>query len=123
MSIAHDIAEYLEDNSIGTVGTDIFSNETVLTTDNVIGIFDLPGPEDYTADISDSSFQVLIRNTSQATAHTKADSIRALLHDFDGTIEGNSYLAIYCSSVPNPIGRDESNRYRLTMTFRVVRAY
>jgi len=124
MSIAHDIGEYLEDQSIGTVGTDMFINELSSTTGNCIGVYDGPGNFEDSVNVSDGSVEIIVRNSSQATAHTKIDSIiTALNYVHKTTIESHSYLYIKCTQTPFPLGRDENNNYKVKTSFRVVRAY
>ena len=80
-----DIGAYLQSSGIGTLGTDIFYNESDALTPNCITLSGGAGPGAETTLSGDMQLYkpelgVLVRNSSDATANSKALSIYNLLH-------------------------------------------
>jgi hypothetical protein len=127
MSMPSDVAEYLEDNSIGTVGTDIFIQFTPETPHNAISVFQYSGwPPLTVAGFTRPGLQVKVRNTNAATAITKMEAIIALLHDKgELTLEGTRYPYIEMAQTWFPLGWEEvvgGRRFTVACNFNVVMA-
>lgn len=121
MNIISDIGEYLEDQSVGAVGTSIFLSKTVDTPDNVICIFDNPShqPDRYIP-TAVPDFQVYVRNKSYTAGKTKADSIMDLLHQKANVelISGSNYFYyIMADTEVMFIGRDDKGRCEFSVNF------
>lgn len=119
-----DIATYLEANSIGTVGTDLFKGDMPETPDNCVALFEYAGePPEVATDIEYPGLQVRVRNTSYSAARVKIDAVYALLHTLaNTTLSGTKYLSIFAvQSSPVPLGRDSSNRVDLAQNYKVTK--
>jgi hypothetical protein len=117
--LATDIAEYLEDQSIGTVGTDIFVGQMPDTTSNAIAIYEYAGtPPECVGHVENPRLVVRVRNTIYANARSKARDILYALHTkADSTIESHSYLYIRAVGSINYLGRDAENRVLFSIDF------
>lgn len=123
MPVAHDIAEYLEDQTIGTVGTDIFVGIMPNTPDDCIVIWPYAGqPPDIIWDGEYPSINVKVRNTAQDTGWTKIYSIMKALHKLTNTtIESTLYHRIEAMGSPAYLERDQNNRYIFNINFSIIK--
>jgi hypothetical protein len=122
MTIIEQVAQYLEDNSVGTVGTDIFLGFHPDSPNNSIAILDTGGatPDIDLTDIQSPTFQIIVRNTDHETGKTKVDTIRGLLHNkYNSTlISGQNYFySINLVAEGGHVGRDNVNRDMFSMNF------
>lgn len=115
-----DIIDYLEDNSLGTVGTNLFSGYFT-DDDNIVGAFDTGG-EAPNADVTalhHPTFQIIVVNTDFDTGYTKFSAIRDLLHGIrNTTIGGHYYYYILAISEGGHIGKDEVGRHQFSANFQ-----
>ena len=123
MPTASDIAEYLEDQSQGTVGTDIFVNYTPPSVGNVITVTETPGqPPELAIDMDHPGLQIMVRNAAQATAKTKIETIFGLLHLLTNTvIEGNLYYFIEATGSVMPLGQDDKRRFIYAQNYQIMK--
>lgn len=119
-----DIADYLEDEGLGTVGTTIFKSHLPdLDNDtSVIGVFDTGGvtPDPYLP-TKYPTFQVFIRASSYAAGRTLLDNVRSSLHQQQNVelITGNTYFYyILAQSEGGHLGRNERGQDEFSMNFR-----
>lgn len=119
--VAKEIAEYLEDSSIGTVGTDIFVDMLPDLANDVIMIYSTGGQvPDIDLPIGSPNFEVLVRSNSAETAYAKITSIVNLLHQkYNITLVtgGNYYYSILLLGEINALGRDEKGRIEYSVNF------
>jgi hypothetical protein len=111
-----ELAEYLEDQSVGTVGADLFAGTMPAGVVNAIGITQYPGaPPELTCGsdgwtMEVSRLQVRVRNADEATALSKAkDAAEALTKVANQTIESVRYRAVTVLQSPGLLERDASN--------------
>jgi len=130
-SVAYDVADMLAAESLSLVeGTNMFINHAPDgqgVQDNIISIFDTPGgppqltftdDEDYYYD----SFNIRVRNRSQATAYTLAANIMTALHGrAQETWNGTLYSLIRCVNTPALLSWDNNNRCLWTINFECQR--
>lgn len=132
MSMLDDIAEYLEDQNIGTVAVDIFCDYMPETPDAVIAIFDYPSvPPQHT--MGDSGpvlqhhrLQVLVRGAEGGTGTVAArDQARAiydlLVTQVGTTINNKLYVDIAAVEEPHLLDRDSSQRATYAVNFDVTK--
>lgn len=106
-----DIGTYLQTNSIGTVGTDIFYSKLDLSI-NCISLNPYQGSNKLKIvtgqrDPQQINLSIIVRNSSNYTAKTKADSIYELLCDIYNTIIGTTkFLYIQAKSPPGLVSSD-----------------
>lgn len=115
------IVDYLEDHSVGTVGTDLFEGYLPNDPDSCVCVIDTGGLEpDVYIPTFRPTFQISIRNTSYATGRTKLDTIRDLLHrKQNATLVGSGEYFFYISANSNggSTGVDEQGRYLFSINF------
>jgi hypothetical protein len=127
MSVAFDIATYLEAGGKGVVGTDIGVNGFMDKANNEIAVFKFSGQPDDTAHGSAIAFehprvQVQVRNLSSRAAETLCDAIYTYLRGkMDLTINSHTYQLILASGTPALLGRDEQNRTTFIAEFTIQR--
>lgn len=116
-----DIADYLEDQSIGTVATDIFVGYTPSTPDSCITVLDTGGsqPDPYLP-TKEPTFQILIRSLDYDAGKTKLDLIRTALHQkANFTPAGSNYCYfILAMSEGGHIGRDDNGFDLFSINFQ-----
>jgi len=123
MSVISDVAQYLDDQSIGTLGTDLFySYIPDNSTAPVIMVRDTGGPEpdQYIGDIKTPTFQVFIRSADYATGKDLLQQIRDLLHPTYNTylVGGGVYFRrIHAQSEGGHIGRNEAGMDEFSINF------
>jgi hypothetical protein len=76
MTLIKEFAEWLEDQSVGTVGTDMFISTLPEDVDDCIGLYETggPPPNEYVP-IEQPSVQALVRNQSYSAGRAIAESI------------------------------------------------
>ena len=119
--MAKDIAEYLEDATIGTVGSSIFVGMMPDTANNVIAVYEYGGnPPEVVGDIENPRLTIRVRNSTYANGLAKARDVLNALHTVNNTtIEGHSYLYIRAVGSVNSLGRDAKDRYTFSLDFIV----
>jgi len=132
MSVVKDIADFLEDNSIGTVGTNIFCADMPDTPNDLVCLFEYAGnPPMLNEDIDQPGVQVRARNTDYETARAKLQTIQNLLMRvgytedatyFDGmTINSTRYLRITPAQGITSLGVDAKNRADMVQNFYIIK--
>lgn len=122
MIFVDQVAEYLEDQGLGTVSTDIFVGRLPASPDSCIAVINTGGTSP-SIDIPDKTptFQVLVRNTSYEAGENKLAAVRAALHQFQNStlVTGQTYVYyIYAISEGGHIGLDESGRDEFSINFQ-----
>ena len=112
-----ELAEYLEDEAVGTVGSDLFAGELPAGVANGMVLTQYPGaPPELTCGstgwtLEMPRLQFRVRNTSEATAMTNAKlAAAALTKVANQTIEGVYYRAVTVLQSPGLLYRDENDR-------------
>lgn len=119
-----DIALYLQQKGIGTIGTDIFKGQLPATPDNAIALFEYAGePQDLTdANLEYPGLQVLVRNKSYASGRQKIEQLKNDLHGItETTINNVRYLLIQAKQSPFFLERDENGRAIFVVNFRIIK--
>ena len=115
--VISDIAAYLATGGYGTVGTNIFIEELQDQPDNQIVVFGSGGRTIQSTDGHTvvSYFDVHVRNTSKATARSKAIEIRDYLGSKKAT--ANRQAITLQPPVIEYFGKDSMNRHRYGVFF------
>lgn len=118
-----DIAQYLQSNGIGVLGTDIFLGQLPASSDNVIAVFEYAGePPDLHSNIEYPGLQIMVRNKSYDAGRQKIEQIRNVLHGVTETVINlHRYLLIRANQSPAFLQRDENNRAIFVCNFRVIK--
>ena len=129
-SSADDIAEYLEDQSIGTVGTNVFVGKMPPTPDLAMALFNYAGqpPDKVADDYETQGLQIKIRGATLTAgwdaAWVKANAIFEALHGLtNATIETKAYHYIFATGSPAQMGFDELERPLFVINFMVIKAF
>jgi hypothetical protein len=121
MTTAVDIAIHLEDNAFGTTDAPsptIFIGYLPDTPDDCIAVYDTPGRPSELHGLDQPNFQIVVRNSSYASAATIIKNIQDLLQfTTNTTINGTFYLNIYNLQSPFSAGRDEKSRVELKQNY------
>jgi hypothetical protein len=121
--IALQIAEYLEDNSIGVVGSGIFAEFLPDAPDNAVVIFSTGGITESSSAVlgyDKPTVQVRVRNTSQLAAYTAASVIYSLLQGARNFTLPDGTLVTTIQALqthPVNIGRDAKQRCEYTQNY------
>ena len=124
MAVDHDIAEYLEDQGIGTVGTDIFRGGNPPKVVNVTILTAYAGrPQDKSCAVEYPHLQVMVRNSVYSTGYDLSMTIKDELQRLgETTIEVVRYLAIYSlQSAPSYLGKDEGGNHIFTINYEIFK--
>lgn len=122
MPLAGEIGAYLEAQSIGVVGTDIFLTRLPDTPDTVIAIIPYPGPEPENTLQTPNAwiyprFQVLVRHSDYEPAYAKALSIFQLLNFGGAILSGVRYMRCRPLQSEQLVDRDANERTILRMNY------
>lgn len=128
--LINEIADYLESQSIGTVGTDIFVNrfpdERGQTYNNIVVIHQTAGLEpSMEGPLHQRGYQIIVRNVSLEQAIGKAENILNLLHtdqsnaniDTELTVGGTKLFFGRALQDPYNLGQDEKQRYEVVCNY------
>ena len=123
MPLLEDVAEYLEDATIGTVGTDIFINQMPDGVDNCISLHATRGkPPEIVWDAEFPGLFIRVRNTDPAASNAKANDVMMALHKLTNvTMEITPYYFITADGSPEGLGMDDKKRYIYTVQFSVIK--
>lgn len=121
MILIEQVGQYLEDQGVGTVGTNIFLGYQPETPDNCVAVI-LTAGSTPSIDIptKEPRFQILIRNTNHETGNNKLNTIRDLLHQFKNSelVSGQTYFYyIFAVNEGGTIGRDPNGRDEWSINF------
>lgn len=118
--LADDIAQYINDNAIGVLGTNLFEGNLPDTPDNAIVVIETGGTQpDRDLPLRSPTFQVYIRNVSYSSGRTKLEAVRALLHQLSNkTIGGTYFYYILAISEGGHVGRDDNSRDLFSINFQ-----
>lgn len=121
MSVISEVAEYLEDNGVGTRGTDLFYSYLPGQAGTATAILDSGGPKpDESIPTKSPTFQVLVRAADYDTGKSKLDTIRGLLHQKRNVqlVSGGIYFYfIFAISEGGHIGRNDAGQDEFSINF------
>jgi len=125
--MADDVAEYLEDQAVGTVGTSIFVGHMPDAPSDCIAVIqsggespEMAGP--ISGQIERPRLIVRVRNTSYASGASKANDVLKALHTAgEVSLSGHRYLFIRAVGSVNQLGRDHENRSLFSLDFVVTK--
>lgn len=114
MSTISDISDYLEDQALGTVGTDIFDTYLPDAVVPSMAVIDTGGqaPDIYLP-VDEPTFQVYIRALTYAAGFAKLEQVKDALHNiYNQTIGSTNFMYIQALSNGGSIGqsRDAEGR-------------
>lgn len=126
MALLEDIGTYLEAESIGTQGTDLFIGMMPDEPDNCVAIYQYSGlapvkamtivPGEYV--MEQPRVNVMVRNSSFQNAQAKAQAV----FDALGGYSAGNILFIDALQSPYQLGPDQNNRQLIGCNFEVTKA-
>jgi len=120
MSYISDLADYLEDQSVGTVGTNIFYSYMPDDVETGVALFDTGGltPDPYLP-TKEPTFQAFVRGTDYDAGKALLDQVRNALHQISGQTIGATYFYfILANAEGGHIGRNERGEDEFSINFR-----
>jgi hypothetical protein len=127
MNWIDDIGQYLEDNGIGTVGTDIFCSGFDEIMENCIALFNHGGDPPFETASGDCTIWypelgVRVRDVEDATAYDNMKSILKLLNGICNTVMGSiAVISIEAiNSDPVFLGQDDNDRFVYSSNFSLM---
>lgn len=127
MSLASDIAGYLADSGIGTLGGNedwsVYYGEQPAKPDNVVTVYQTGGamgnPD---ARMYDPTIMVRVRARGHDDGNDKAEAVRDLLILPTARVIGDwLYTGFWLVSDVAKVGKDDNNRTEFTVNFRLMR--
>ena len=121
-SPAYLVASYLDSVDQGTLGTDLFVSTEPAGPDSTVTLYDTGGQEpEPDQDLWRPTIQVRVRDKDYLAAYGKQQSIRDTLIGPPGFTQGGyRVLGVFPSSDVIAIGRDDNDRFRLTLNYRLL---
>ncbi len=123
MTWLENIGSYLQTQSVGTLGTNIFYQDFDSITSNCICLISQAGQNSKTTlrntmELVRHELGVRVRNTNDTTADSKALTIYNLLnHTYNTTIGSTRFKSIKAVSPPFFVGQDKNNNYIYSINF------
>lgn len=120
--ILKDIAEKLEDEGIGTVGTDVFIGELPKNVENgIMLVSSLSSEQDKYVDIREAYIDIWVRNKSSEDAIAKLESIIDVLQR-SANWQGDSNFVYFGSMMSDveDLDRDIQDRKLLRLSMRFI---
>lgn len=121
MSIAQQIATYLQTEDIGTLGTTLFYAFLPDNNSECVLVRDTGGPapeQDYPLD--NKTFQIFIRSNTYEAGDTTLQNVKSTLERIYNTtlVAGQSkFLSIHAQSSGGHIGRNEAGQDEFSINF------
>lgn len=122
MPVEAALVTYLDSLLSETAGTDLFEGVMPEAPDNCIHVYNYDNQEAEDRVMSGSlvdqqsiwpaRVQIMARNTSKATAYTRAKAAFDVLDNFQGTLSGVTYHLIEASGEPVDLLKDQNERWR-----------
>jgi len=120
--LINDVADYLAEEGIGTVATDIFCGYLPDETADCIAVLDTGGSEpDKDIPTKEPTFQVMIRASDYSAGKAQLDAVRAALHRSANIslVSGETYFYfILAIAEGGHLGRDDGGRDLFSINFR-----
>lgn len=122
MSVISDIAQYLEDEGLGTLATDIFFSYVPGDLTSGLVVLDTGGPQpDPDIPTKNPTFQVFIRATDYSTGKALLDSTRSSLHRISNQTIGSTYFYyILATSEGGHIGLNDAGQDEFSINFQTL---
>jgi len=122
MNILESIAEYLEDNDLGVVGTNIFIGELPDDENNIVSIVSAPSPDpNKSIPYYTQTVDIWARYSDFDDGYGKLQDIFDTLHREENyEIEGYHVYLSYASGMILDLDRDSERRHLLKVSFGFV---
>ena len=129
MPLLDDVAAYLEANSIGIVGVDIFAGKMPMSPDKAICLYELPGYGPHVIlPMEQPGVKIRVRDVDSEVgiqaAMATAYSIKKLLHRKINLTLGSGVIYARIDATGNPgwVGQDNKGRSIIDVNFIMTKA-
>lgn len=124
MTFIQEIATYLANNAVGTLGTTVFYSHLPDASNQCVAVFDTGGtiPDRY-INTKSPTFQVFVRAATYTAGRELLDTIRTLLHNqynVQLTVGGVYCYSINALSEGGHIGQNERGLDEFSMNFQAL---
>jgi len=123
--LSEEVAYYLQNQGLGTVGQNIFVSFIPDSPDSLICVIDSGGyPSDVYAPIDNPTIQIRVRDVNYPACHDKAWTIYDLFNrNIEYYLGSLRILYSYVMQTPVYIGRDTKQReeFSLNIYFHIIR--
>lgn len=121
-NLLDDLAYYLQQQAVGTMGSTIFISGFAGSQDNQVALVATGGVEPYKdIPIKRPTVQILVRNTDYKAGLTKAYDVFRLLDKKDDKLVlktgGTDVMQINALQEPTYLGQDENSRHLFTCNY------
>ena len=121
-NLIDEVAQYLAENEVGTLGSSIFEGYLPEQEGTTIAVMNTGGLQpDIYLPTKEPTFQVFIRTNDYETGLTKLDLVRELLHQQNNVQlvdDGIYFYFIFATAEGGHVGRDDTGRDLFSINFR-----
>lgn len=121
MTLLDAIEQYLEDNGLGTIGTNIFDGELQFDKTDIVSLITSPSPEPNKAiPYFEQTIDIWARYSDYDVGYLKLQDIFDLLHQNEHYDIGDFHVYLsYSTGMIEDMGRDVERRhiFKLTLAF------
>lgn len=121
MSLATDVANYIDSNTSLTLGTDLFISRLPGSPTTCVVVYETGGMQpdgDAPTQLKEPTFQILIRSSDYATGRAYLDTMRSLFHKLIETdVGGTHFLNCFLVSEGGHIGQDDAGNDEFSINF------
>jgi len=121
--ILDDLASYLNQQGIGTVGQNIFKGILPEEPDTIIALYESgEGAESHLeSNVDKQGITAIVRGSDYSVARVKADEVYKTLHGLSNVVLGSTrYLLIKAGGPPKLLAYDLNKRAQFLITFQVI---
>lgn len=122
MAALADLAQHLEDEGVGTIGSTILVDMMPRNVTEGVVLRQTGGPIDpYLLTMRRTTFQAVIRAASYPSAETKAETVKTTLEGVRQSELGSTFFyGVYPTSEPIPFGREQAGVETFVVNFEAV---
>lgn len=124
MSLANDVATYIDSNTSLTAGTNLFIGRQPSSPTTCVVVYETGGSQpdgDAPTQLETPTFQILIRSSDYATGRTYLDTMRSLFHKLIETDVGSThFLNCFAVSEGGHIGQDDAGADEFSINFMAL---
>ena len=125
LSPATVIANYMQAQGIGTIGTDLSIGGVPERVDSVISVVDSPAHASPHPNVPEESptVKILVRERDYDAGYSQCKAITDLLQSLPSQdIDGKRVISCLAVGSPNWLGWDDNNRGQWSMNFNLIRS-
>ncbi len=120
---ATDIADYLDQLALGTIGADLFAHNEPPMPNDCVTVYNTGGfAGDYEIDFFRPTIQIRTRNVDPRAGFNRLTEIAlSLSFPISFEVNGTRYIGVSPVGDMEPIGQDDRNRFITVQNFQIMR--